>query len=219
MRSKPHHDIMSLLIQDQPVSTIEDPLHSSFPKELNSCSVGHQKISSHQKDDDRIILIFSPTSASKHIKTEPIRKKSEPIRKKSVVFSNTVKYREIPHRNDLPEGLKALIWECPRSLRRIRRDGEKIASILNFGLEVKEECGQRGLYNLLYPEKQKRADRREVVYNEMYLLQEMQDDFRSLFDEKGGISELVARRYASLCEQSRCDALARAREDETVLIQ
>jgi hypothetical protein len=207
MRNSFHADELLMLqvpLADQ--MSMEDSMNSSFPKDL----MFRKNIVVNDNEVDIPEVPRPPISCVKPLK----RKVSV---KKSVSFNRTVRYREIPHLRDLSDECKSLIWETPRALDQIVKDAKDIASIMNFGLEVTEECGERGLYPMLHAERWKRTERRETIYQYIANLQAMQDDFWVLFEDGGNISEMIGRRCSYLSEYSRLEALNRAVEDEAAV--
>jgi hypothetical protein len=189
-------------IQPTPV----DSLQSSFAKDMDLGKFPNFLNDQCDQDDSK--------EASTHLDTPIDRFQLKEKSKKSVTFKRTVRYREIPHQRDIPEALKPFLWETSQSLRQFHKKAQNIASILNYGLEVPEECGERGLFSMLHSEKWKRTQRRDAVYRDMERLQEMQDDFRVLFDDQSSIAEMISRRCIFLSEQAQLEALKRGQEDE-----
>jgi hypothetical protein len=138
--------------------------------------------------------------------------------KQSLSFNTAVRYREIPHHRDLSEKRKSLIWETSATQKEIRKDARSVLLMMNCGLEVSEECGERGLFPMLHSQNWKRSERREEVYRDIARLQDLQSDFWCLFGDRGDISEMIARRYAYLSEHSKEEAWERALQDEAAVV-
>ena len=132
---------------------------------------------------------------------------------KSVSFNEVVKFREILHINDMTRRQREKLWETHDSLTKIRKDAIQVVGLMNCGLELSYDDGQRGLIGLCYEEKAKRTAIREETFNTVFLLQEFQYDLWCLFDDKGDITERIGQRYAQLCEEAREEALLRGKLD------
>lgn len=134
-------------------------------------------------------------------------------KKKSVSFNEIVKYREILHIKNMTRRQREKLWETYDSLTKIRQDAIEVVGLMNCGFNLSYDDGQRGLIGMCHQEKAKRAATREETFNAVFQLQDLQYDLWCLFDDQGDITEIIGRRYAQLCEESREEALIRARLD------
>lgn len=182
--------------------------NSSFPSDLDL----QQKSAINFAEIDSQEVLRPLKSCVKQVKPERVSIKQ------SVSFHTTVRYREIPHHQDLSDKRKSLIWETPATQKEIRKDARSVLLMMNCGLEVSEECGERGLFPMLHSQNWKRSERREEVYRDIARLQDVQSDFWCLFGDGGDISEMIARRYAYLSEHSKLEAWERALQDEAAVV-
>jgi hypothetical protein len=133
--------------------------------------------------------------------------------KKSVSFNEIVKYREILHIKNMTRRQREKLWETNDSLTKIRQEAVEIVGLMNCGLELSYDVGQRGLTCLSSEEKAKRTATREEAFDAVFLLQEFQYDLWCLFDDQGDITERIGQRYAQLCEEARKEAMIRGQRD------
>ncbi len=132
---------------------------------------------------------------------------------KSVSFNRVVKYREIPHYKEIPQQQREELWETVDGLVRIRKDALLVVEIMNCGLELVNDIGQRGLRCLCQAQKTKRKVVRSQAYLAVILMQQLQVDLWTLYNGESDISEAIGQNYARICEQSKNDALRRGMED------
>ena len=132
---------------------------------------------------------------------------------KSVSFNEIVKYREILHIKNMTRRQREKVWETHDSLTKIRQEALEIVWMMNCGLDLAYDVGQRGLVGMCTEEKAKRTATRDETFDAVFLLQEFQYDLWCLFDDQGDITKVIGHRYAQLCEESREEALIRARLD------
>jgi len=182
--------------------------NSSFPNDLDL----HKKTAVHFAEIDSQEITRPLKSCVKQVKPGRVSIKQ------SVSFNKTVRYREIPHHRDLSDKRKSLIWETSATQKEIRKNAHSVLLMMNCGLEVPEEYGERGLFPMLHSQNWKRSERKEEVYRDIARLQDVQADFWCLFGNGGDISEMIARRYAYLSEHSKVEAWERALQDEAAVV-
>lgn len=147
------------------------------------------------------------------------RTSSVKVTKKSVTFHEIVKYREIPRCNNMSRRQREQLWETSESLLRSRRDALEIVEMMNCGLELAHDVGQRGLSWMCQAEKTKRNTVRIEAYTAVLLLQELQFDLWSLYDDRGDITEAIGRQYAKLSQESKKEALRRGENDHDAAVE
>lgn len=199
------------------------PLSRSETIGLDSCS-SHQHLQQERENQTYSPIAQSVRLSASSVVTphradskgsEQVDGKKDPKARK-VSFSNTVKLRKIPRRQDMSPQQIADIWidkhelkamrkSCRQTVRRLEKVGGDEA--------LRQQIAEHGLERQLSEHMLRRQINRIVTCHEVLCMQDFQLDLCVMYKENNNVSSFIAARYAMFSEESRNEALRRAQED------